>query len=163
MSDNSTLDFLSEEPATPQPLTENEEAEESERISPEEELERLINGEQTGNIGELHQWLKASTVYIDNRRIGNYLEHDARIYGSVAGRDLINNVTANEVAGQVLIEKLDKVRSVYIETASYAQAQHILRDSHLLILWGDQNIGKQTTAIHLLSSLPTDEIFEINP
>ncbi len=33
---------------------------------------------------------KPEQLTIDNRRIGNYLESDARIYGPVAGRDYIN-------------------------------------------------------------------------
>ncbi len=164
MSDNSTPDFPLEESVNPQPFIETEEVEESEHINPEKELERLIDGAQSGNIGELHRWLKAATtVYIDNRRIGNYLEQEARIYGSVAGRDFINDATVKEVAGQVLIENIDKVRTVYVETASYPLAERFLKEKHLLILWGEQSLGKQTTAIHLLSSLPSDEIFEINP
>jgi hypothetical protein len=145
-------------------LDENENLDDLEDKETEEELENLIGGTQNDNIRELHQYLKAATtVYIDNRCIGNYLEGNARNYGSMAGKDIIGSVTDEEVAGQVLVENVDKIRSVYVRTANYDRAQQILKDKHLLILWGDRNFGKQTTGIHLLSSLSNNEILEVNP
>ncbi|GET37822.1 nSTAND3 domain-containing NTPase [Microseira wollei] len=170
MSEQSSQEQTPSASTTPQPNTENENTKASDRISIEDAIERIIKGDKIGNIEELYRELKATTVYIDNRRIGNYLEHDARIYGNVAGRDQRNHtrdsakgIAVKEIAGQILIEEVEKVRSVYVETASYTQAKSILSEKHVLILCGDSNYGKQTTAIHLLVSLTAEEIFEINP
>lgn len=167
MTDNFSPDSLPEEHPPTGKFDKNEGVSESEVNNLDKEFEQLINGLQTGNVEKFLESLKAAAVvYIDQRQIGNYLEQDARIYGSVAGRDLRNNATdstGKEIAGQVVVKNIDKVRSVYVRTANYGYAQQILKDKHLLILWGEQNHGKQTTAIHLLLSLPTDEILEINP
>ena len=66
-------------------------------------------------------------------------------------------------AGQVLTEDLRKTCDVYVKPVSYAQAQQILTEKHVLVLWGQAHWGKWTTALHLLSTLHAEEILEIKP
>ena len=93
------------------------------------------------------------------------------IAGDVVGGDQTKRTSVaakhssiKEVAGQVLSADIEKIRSVYVQTASYTRAQRILEDKRILILWGDSRLGKRTAAIHLLLSLlHVEDIFEIDP
>lgn len=147
--------------------TSNSENSQPERNSSKPEgFERFLKKEGKAGANDLLQELKeTASVYVDNRRFGNYFEQDATVYGSVAGRDYgkwAKALSAN-VVGKILIENIEKVRSVYVETVSYTQASSVLRDKHILVLSGHQNFGKQTTAVRLLSSLSDGEVFEVNP
>lgn len=130
-----------------------------------EEYERLVK-DGNARTNELLRELKAATsVYIDNRNIGNYFEQDAQVYGSVAGRDHGKSATAlsGHIVGKILIESIEKVCSVYVETSSYTHADSVLREKHILVLSGHSNFGKQTTAVRLLSTFSQGEVFELNP
>lgn len=130
-----------------------------------EEFERSVKDGKV-DTSELRQGLKeAATVYIDNRSVGNYFERDARIHGSVFNREYSrsSSTSSQEVVGQILIENIEKVREVYVETSEYYNALSVLKSQHVLVLWGNQKFGKQTTALHLCSSLSEGKIFEINP
>jgi hypothetical protein len=133
------------------------------------EFEHLIKDDKTSTSELLQELRTAANVYIDNRSYGNYFEEKAQIHGAIAGRDYGRNTTSfsKEIVGQVLIENIEKIHSVYTKTTHYTQAHSVLDEKHLLILWGDPNFGKQTTAVHLLSSLSGNdsntEVFEINP
>jgi hypothetical protein len=127
-------------------------------INPER-FERFVKDDQA-DTNDLLKGLKVATVYIDNRSIGNYFEQDARIYGSVSAREYrgYSSNFSKEIVGQVLIENVDKIRSVYIETSDYSHIISTLNNKNILVLWGDPNLGKQTTALHFLSSVTKSEI-----
>lgn len=131
-----------------------------------EGFERFVKKDgKAGTNDFLRELKETASVYVDNRRFGNYFEQDATVFGSVAGRDSgkwAKALSAN-VVGKILIENIEKVCSVYVETVSYTQASSVLRDKHILVLSGHQNFGKQTTAVRLLSSLSDSEVFELNP
>ncbi|MCP2728355.1 nSTAND3 domain-containing NTPase [Limnofasciculus baicalensis] len=107
----------------------------------------------------------------DNRSGGAYFADQVDVVGDVVGVNQTKWNTGstkhnflNYVAGQISNEQITKISSVYIQPDSYAQAQRILKEKHILILWGDSKFGKRTTAIHLLLSvLQTEEIFVIDP
>ena len=131
-----------------------------------EGFERFLKKDGKAGTNDLLRELKeTASVYVDNRRFGNYFEQDATVFGSVAGRDSGKwaKALSGDVVGKILIENIEKVSSVYVETVSYTQASFVLRDKHILVLSGHQNFGKQTTAVHLLSSLSDCEVFELNP
>ncbi|MEQ8383291.1 MAG: HEAT repeat domain-containing protein [Coleofasciculus sp. A1-SPW-01] len=132
-------------------------------INPES-FERFVKNDKA-DTNELLKGLKVATVYIDNRSIGNYFEEDARIYGSVSVREHrgYSSNFSKEIVGQILVENLDKIRSVYVETSDYSNVFSTLNNEHILVLWGNPKLGKQTTALRLLSSVTKSEIFEINP
>ncbi len=129
-----------------------------------EKFERFVKDDKA-DTNELLKGLEVATVYIDNRSIGNYFEQDAQIYGSVSVREHrgYSSNASKEIVGQILIESIDKVRSVYVETSDYIPVVSALNNKHILVLWGDPKIGKQTTALRLLSSVIKGEILEINP
>jgi hypothetical protein len=128
-------------------------------------FERFVK-DGKGETNDLLRDLKATaSVYIDNRSIGNYFEQEARVYGSVAGRDYGKRTTtlSGDVVGKILIENIEKICSVYVETPNYTQALSVLHEKHIVVLSGNQNWGKQTTAVRLLSNLYRGEVFELNP
>jgi hypothetical protein len=130
-----------------------------------EGFERFVK-DSKAETNDLLRDLKATAgVYIDNRSIGNYFEQEARVYGSVAGRDYGKQTTtlSGDVVGKILIENIEKICSVYVETPNYTQALSVLQEKHILVLSGNQNWGKQTTAVRLLSNLLGSEVFELNP
>jgi hypothetical protein len=133
---------------------------ENDGINPED-FERFFKDDKTDS-NDLIQGLKAATVYIDNRSIGNYFEPDARIYGNVSARNYEKQLS-KEIIGQVFIKNIEKIRSVYIETLDYIRVSSVLNSKHILVLWGSPKFGKQTTAVQLLSSVSEGEVFEINP
>jgi hypothetical protein len=114
---------------------------------------------------DVMQGLKAATVYIDNRNIGNYFEQEAQIHGSVTGRDANWRVShaSPEIVGQILAEHIEKIGRVYVEPSRYSQARLRLNEYHILVLQGQANFGKQTTALHLLNELCDRDILEMNP
>lgn len=65
--------------------------------------------------------------------------------------------------GHILDEALKKIRKVYMVSSTYTQAQKVLNQKKVLILWGHAHWGKWTTALHLLLSLHSEKIIEINP
>jgi len=136
---------------------------ENDGINPEE-FERFIK-DDNADTNELSKGLKYGITYIDNRSFGNYFEQDAQIYGNVSVRDYGKRSASSskEIFGQVLIENIEKIRSVYIETSVYARISSTLNNKHVLVLWGAPKFGKQTTAVRLLSCVSESEIFEINP
>lgn len=161
-----------EQPAeNPESAAKSKEAKES---NPPKTLEEFIKNftgsDSSKSISEFLQGLGAANVFIDARSGGAYFTDRVDITGDVVGvnqtkwtRVSAKRSSVKEVAGQVLSADIEKVRSVYVETASYTQAKSILSEKHVLILCGDSNYGKQTTAIHLLAILTAEEIFEINP
>ncbi|WP_026730995.1 hypothetical protein [Fischerella sp. PCC 9605] len=145
----------------------SEGAEAFNHTNPQEEFFKKLLGEDTArNINESLQWQGAANIYIDARSGGAYFANQVDIEGDIVGGNQTKSIkrsSVKDIAGQVLSADIEKVRSVYVETTSYQQAKRILKEKHVLILWGDSKFGKQTTAIHLLSHLKTEEIFEIDP
>lgn len=124
------------------------------------------------NIGEFFQGLGVANVYIDARSGGAYFSGDTKIEGDAVGRSKYTlsstsastSTTSIYGAGTILSAEIKKIRSVYVKTSCYGDAQNILNKKHILILWGDSHLGKRTTAIHLLLSLSQAEgILEIDP
>lgn len=146
--------------------TNSEKSQPESNSSKPEGFERFLKKDgKAGTNDFLRELTETASVYVDNRRFGNYFEQDATVFGSVAGRDHGNwsKTLSPNVVGKILIENIEKVSSVYVETVSYTQASSVLRDKHILVLSGHQNFGKQTTAVRLLSSLSDSEVFELNP
>ena len=126
--------------------------------------------EAANNLEEICQGLGAANVFIDARSGGAYFAGDAKVDGDVVGHSQskrtasATSIRAKEIAGRVLSADIKKVRSVYVQTSNYSDAQKILYDKHILILRGDSHRGKKTTAIHLLLSLSKiEKIWEIDP
>jgi hypothetical protein len=169
VSDNSdqNLSSTAQKAEEPEQAAESQEAEESKRTSSAEEFINKFRGDDTArSINEFLRGLGAANVYIDARSGGAYFADQVDITGDVVGGSQTKwtkRISVKDVAGQVLSANIEKVRSVYVETTSYKQAKKILDEKNILILWGDPKLGKQTTAIHLLSLLQTEEIFEIDP
>ena len=130
---------------------EDSEAEEPAQPASEKELVKEIEDKDVARtVAELLRGQQIASVYIDARSGGVFFGGEARITGDVMGR-------------RVLSEELTKVGIVYVTPSLYIRAQQILAEKHVLILWGQAHWGKWTTALHLLSALHTEEIFEINP
>jgi len=137
----------------------------------EGELAEHIGDTDTARvIGELLRGQRIAAVYIDARSGGVFFSGEAHITGDVVGQRQIkqplehsNGAYAEIVAGRVLDEDLDKVRSVYVKPPLYSQAYRVVSEKRVLILWGQAHWGKWTTALHLLLSLQVEQIFEIRP
>jgi hypothetical protein len=130
-----------------------------------EGFERFVKDSNAGTNDLLQELQATARVYVDNRQFGNYFEGEATVWGSVAGRDYgkWTKAVSGDIVGKILIENIEKVRSVYVETDSYDRASSVLTEKHILVLSGHPNFGKQTTAVSLLSSLSQGEVFELNP
>ena len=141
------------------------------RPASEEELVREIKDRDVARIvAELLRGQQIASVYIDSRSGGVFFGGETRITGDVVGRGQVKRATvpisgtlAETAAGRVLSEDLAKVRVVYVAPSPYDQAQRILTEKRVLILWGQAHWGKWSTALHLLSELHTEEILEIKP
>jgi len=148
-----------------------DEPESKQKSAFEELIKKISESDRNKNISELLQGLGAANVYIDARSGGAYFANQVDITGDVVGNTQHKwsavsdqHSSAEGVAGQVLSVEIEKVSSVYVQTTRYTQAQQILNEKHLLILWGNSRLGKRTTAIHLLlSCLHGEDIFEIDP
>ena len=139
----------------------------------------LLRGRQIASV---------SSVYIDARSGGVFFGGEARITGDVIGGERIHKTKfTGPVSGpvhtgsgdiyydetrregiavgveRVLGKDLIKIRNVYVTSPTYERAQKALAEKHALVLWGQAHWGKWTTALHLLSALHAEEIFEINP
>jgi hypothetical protein len=137
---------------------------------PEEDLLKQIKDEHIANaIAESLRGQKAALVYIDLQ------QHYETIIDSVAGAvstgsgDVRYGATftgkrseSSVDKGQLLSEDSEKIKSVYIRPSPYDQAQKLLSDRRVVLLWGHAHWGKLTTALHLLSSFH-NRIFEISP
>jgi len=160
-----------------EPLAEEIPPEESATEAPappvsEEELIQAIKDKKdvARTIAELLHGQQIGLVYIDARSGGVFFGGEARITGDVVGRDQVKRaaaptrgIVAEASVSQILREDLAKVDAVYVPPSPYRQAKQILAEKHVLILWGQAHWGKWTTALHLLSSLHTDRVFEISP
>jgi len=150
---------------------EDSEAEAPARPASEEELVKEIKDKDVARIvAELLRGQQIASVYIDARSGGVFFGGETRITGDVVGRGQVkravappSGVLAEAALSRVLREELAKVRAVYMAPLLHAQAQRILAEKHVLILWGQAHWGKWTTALHLLSALHAEEIFEIKP
>jgi hypothetical protein len=160
-----------EEAVTTEALPGDSDAEVSARpVSEEELIEEIKDKDVTRIVAELLRGQQIASVYIDARSGGVFFGDEAHITGDIVGHGQVkraavppSGVLTGAAVGQVLSEDLAKVRAVYVAPSLYAQAQRILAEKHVLILWGQAHWGKWTTALHLLSTLHADEIFEINP
>jgi len=150
---------------------EDSDAEEAAQPASEEELVKEIKDRDVARtVAELLRGQQIASVYIDARSGGVFFGGEASITGDVVGRGQVKRTAtpasgalAEATAGQVLSEDLNKVDIVYVTPSLYTQAQRLLAEKHVLILWGQAHWGKWTTALHLLSALHAEEIFEINP
>lgn len=149
-----------------QETSEPQSTEQSKTSNNLEDIIKNLAGKQSAESIEFLSSLAAANVYINFHNGGVYFEDEVKIRGDfVTGNQTksTKRTSVKKIAGQVFITNIEKVRSVYIETKNYHDAQSILDDKHILILRGDANFGKQTTAIHLLSLQETEQIFEIDP
>ncbi|NEP00549.1 MAG: hypothetical protein F6K58_18125 [Symploca sp. SIO2E9] len=154
-----------------EPITNDEDKENPASTNPIKEFLQNFQGNETAkNMEEMWQGLGAANVFIDARSGGAYFAGEAKVAGDLVGRSQSKRTAsttgnyAKDIAGTILSADLKKVCSVYVQTSSYSDAQNILNNKHVLILWGDSHLGKRTTAIHLLLSLSqTEEILEIDP
>jgi len=137
----------------------------------EDGLMKQIEDKDTARIvAQLLQGQRIASVYIDARSGGVFFGGEAHVAGDVIGRGQVKQTArlagrayAETIAGYVLSEDLNKTRSVYVKPPRYNQAQQVLSEKHVLILWGQAHWGKWTTALHLLSSLQFEDIFEAKP
>jgi hypothetical protein len=137
----------------------------------EDELVKHFKDKDTARIiSELLTGQRIASIYIDKRSNGVFFGGEAHITGDVVGRGQVNQTqqqageTYTEViACCVLGKDLDKIRNVYIKPVLHDNASRILNEKQILILWGQAHWGKWTTALHLLSSLQTEEILEVRP
>jgi hypothetical protein len=139
-------------------------------ISEDELIKRIGDKDTSRIVEELLRGKKVASVYIDARSGGNFFGGEAHITGDAVGRRQTKHATriisesyTEVVAGQILIEDLQKVNSVYVKPPLYASAREILSQGHMLILWGQAHWGKWTTALQLLTDLNTQRILEIKP
>jgi len=173
MSDESlnNVQERAEEAVAAETPPEDSDVETPTRSVSEEELVKEIKDKDVARIvAELLRGQQIASVYIDARSGGVFFGGEARITGDVVGRGQVkraaappSGVLAEAAVGRVLSEDLAKVRAIYVSPSPYVQAQYILAEKHVLILWGQAHWGKWTTALHLLSALHADEILEIKP
>ncbi len=170
------------QPSEDEPIGEEEQP----RSVSEEELAELIQDkEATSILGELIHNQKLVSAYIDARSGGGVVfSRRARVGDDVVGRDQVKTThethfhspvyigrirsgldytRATFTVGSVFNADLAKVRAVYVATDTYQRARQVLQDQHLLILWGQAQRGKWTTALHLASEFHPDAVFEIGP
>ena len=160
-----------EKPATTEaPPEDSDDGAPARPVSEEEWVKEIKDQDVARTVTELLRGQRIASVYIDARSGGVFFGGEARITGDVVGRGQAKQAAAppsgvltESAVGGVLSEDLDKVRAVYVAPSLYAQAQRILAEKHILILWGQAHWGKWTTALHLLSALHAEAIFEINP
>jgi hypothetical protein len=119
---------------------------------------------------------------IERRRANSYLEANGdrpgggniyieNLYGGVATGDkgAVNNFSADESTGKsrlivcVYRSELAQVRRHYVPPPHYDRALQMLREQHLIILYGAAGLGKFTTALHLVSALHEKAVFEMEP
>jgi hypothetical protein len=166
-SENKPIEEVKQADSKSEESDKNQKADESNRSDTVEELIKKLTEEASSkNLNEDRQWFGASHVYIDARSGGNYFAGRVGIKGDVVGRNQSQSNKhgfSKEVAGQILTGDIEKICAVYIETNSYQQAKYLLDEKHLLILYGKQHLGKQTTGVHLLSFLESKVILEIDP
>lgn len=142
-------------------------------ISEEDLANKLINIKKDGGtaiIDKMLQGRNATLIYIDSRSGGSYFSGSAHVVGDVVGGDQVTRMVnpamrefSKEATGRISSAVVDKICSVYILPQLYSQAQRILSEKHILLLWGDSHFGKRTSAIHLLSTLYRNSMFEVNP
>lgn len=70
---------------------------------------------------------------------------------------------SKEAAIQVSKDELDKIRATYVAPPPYAEAQHLLVERHVLVLYGYAHWGKRTTGLHLLSVLGDGSVSLVDP
>jgi hypothetical protein len=174
MSDESETDVREDpkEAASVETHPEDNGKEEPPQPASEEELVKKIGDKDTARVvAELLQGQRIASVYIDARSGGVFFGGEARITGDVIGRGQVkraiaptSGTLAETAVGRVLSEDLRKTRKVYVKPPLYTQAQRILTEKRVLVLWGQAHWGKWTTALHLLSVLhPAEGVFEIKP
>jgi hypothetical protein len=162
---------ISEEPESGEILPNDSVAEPPDRPISEEDLVKAVKDEDLARaVAELLRGQKIASVYIDARSGGVFFGGGARIIGDVVGRSQVKRAAApvggalaETVASRVLAEELTKVDEVYVEPSLYTQAKRILAEKHVLVLWGQAHWGKWTTALHILSALHAEKVFEISP
>ena len=172
---NETVGNAHEEPSREQETRIDMSADDSDESPPpqlsEDELIKHIGDTDTARvIAELLRGQRIAAVYIDARSGGVFFSGEAHITGDVVGQRQVKQplkppmgAYAEILAGRVLDEDLEKIRNVYVKPSLYGQAYRILSEKKVLLLWGQAHWGKWTTAIHLLSSLQVEQIFEIRP
>jgi len=110
----------------------------------EDGLMKQIEDKDTARIvAQLLQGQRIASVYIDARSGGVFFGGEAHVAGDVIGRGQVKQTArlagrayAETIAGYVLSEDLNKTRSVYVKPPRYNQAQQVLSEKHVLILWG---------------------------
>ena len=157
-------------------------------VSEKELIEEIKDKDVARIVVELLRGQQIASVYIDARSGGAFFGGEARVTGDIVSGERIHKTKfAGPVSGpvhtgsgaihsgtsqregvvvgveRVLREDLTKIRLVYVASPTYEQARQVLAEKHVLILWGQAHWGKWTTALHLLSALHAEAIFEINP
>jgi hypothetical protein len=172
MSEETTSKDREDEQVSTETYSEEEENEASTKPASEEDLLREAEEEEdvTRLVSEILRGQKIASVYIDARSGGAFFSGKAEIAGDVVGRDQVKGATpsarstlADAGFGRVLRRDITKVRGVYVKPTPYPRAERIVGKKHVLVLWGQVHVGKWTTALHLLSTYHSEEIYEINP
>lgn len=157
-----------------QPLPSEPDADENLRPAQdvnEKDLHNLLKDKDLSTLSELFKGQKIALNYIeytDRRSGGVFFNAEAQIDGDVVGRSQSKRqIEFEEKVGQAVSQvyrvDLEKIKEVYIKPESYDGALEILRERHVVILWGRVHMGKWTTALHLLNTQHKGMIFELDP
>lgn len=172
MSEEPTNEELEEDQVSTETTAERDEADAPTKPASEADLLReAADEDDTARlVSELLRGQKIASVYVDARSGGVFFGGKTEVAGDVVGREQTkrgvsarSSTLADAGFGRVLRKDLAKVRGVYVKPTAYARAQRILENRHVLVIWGQAHGGKWTTALHLLSTLYSETIYEINP
>ncbi len=143
-----------------------------------EKVEKEIKDPDVARLlSELFRGKNIASVYIDARSGGNFFSGETSVSGDVMSGQRIHKTQVTEPTtrtshtgegrnvelGRVFDDVRAKIQAVYVGSPRYEHAQRTLAEKHVVILWGQARWGKWTSAVNLLSELPTKEIIELKP
>lgn len=130
----------------------------------------LVEEEQTST-AEFDRWGTADRKAAKDQRIGTENAFHEAVNQVVNGINIINNYAGSAPAAlqnssaPVRADQIVENRGMYVEPLQkHAQAVSLLATKRLVILVGDQHMGKQTAALKLLiARFGNDQIFAVRP
>lgn len=152
------------------------------KIATDDEIVDDFSGEirDLETTSELLQQREFLSVYIVDKRHGNFFEGTTTtVLGDIgytgpgrssspAARNKTYDASLDgkripKSAERLRGEDFVKLKKVYVKIGEYDEALAALQRSSVLILYGRAAYGKWATAIHMLSNLHEDQVFELNP
>ncbi len=154
--------------------------------SPDELINHVNTNDMKQLLEQILQGRAVSSIYVDARSGGSYFQGTIGTMGDVVGGDVVyseppyaspksaspvpERLPQSLLAGRFLDSAIKKVISVYVQPSYYDNAKQLLATKRVVVLVGNSQSGRRTTAIHLCYHISRVEpatnepkIFEINP